>query len=195
MLKLKNISWLLLCAALLYIIFLHECRSPVEPEVLIERHDTTIYDTIYDTIIIKEPYPEEIILPSDTFFKYHEVDTPYILRDYFSKVYYDDTLKNDTSAFIRIMDTISRNRLQHRKLIYKNNRPTEIKYTTTIINPKKNIIYVGGSLGFCEDNFNVSAGLFLKTKKDRLYGIYYNPVRKEYGGQIYFPIRFKKNKP
>lgn len=194
MLKLKNISWLLLCAALLYIIFLHECRSPVEPEIIITHHDTTIYDTITDTIRIKEFYPKEVILPSDTFFKYHEVDTPYILRDYFSKIFMDDTLKNDSSAFLRIQDTIYMNRLKYRKLIFKNNRPTEIKYETTIINPPKNILYIGGALGFCENNFNVSAGLFLKTKKDYLYGIYYSPVRKEYGSQIFIPVRLKKNK-
>ena len=93
---------------------------------------------------------------------------------------------------MRIRDTICQNRIQHRELLFRNNRPTEINHTTTIINPPRNIFYIGGSIGAAHGNFEVTGDILLKTKSDYIYGLYYNPITNIKGGRVYIPLRFKK---
>jgi hypothetical protein len=177
-----------------YITYLQEFKGCPEcsNEVIIERDtilkDTTIY--VYKTII-SEP---EIIIELDTFWEYHNVDTTKILSDYFKTRIYRDTLKNDTSAFIKIEETITQNKITKRDLFFKNRRITAIN--TKVTNPPRVDVYVGSILSGSKTSFNFSGSLLLKTKKDNIYGLYWSPITHEVGGQIYWKIKlnnlFKK---
>ena len=71
----------------------------------IERTDTlTLVDTVY--------------LDGDTQYVQQEVDTAEILKDYLSKVYYSDTLVNDSNVFLVVNDIVFMNRIHDRTIEY-----------------------------------------------------------------------------
>lgn len=142
-------------------------------------HDTTIYVTITEPI-----------------------DTASILKDYYSKKVYKDTLKlsNDIGVVL-INDTIFKNSIHHRKYF------TEVseKYITdmTIVKEAQRLqIFYGGNLSFNKQNKMgaINAGLILKSKKDNLYqfgvGIMDLPSNNSVSplimGGVYKKIRLKK---
>ena len=119
-------------------------------------HDTIPGDSIPYELITEKPVPVYIDTGSSQFW-YLPVDTAAILKDYFAKAIYMDTLMNDTSAFIAIMDTVYMNRLQSRKLYFANRRPTLIN--TTIYTQSKQ-----------DDKLKVYAGAMVALMPDRTLG-------------------------
>jgi hypothetical protein len=97
---------------------------------------TTIRDTVpgdsvpYD-VRVEVPMPY-LVRHTDTLLQL--VDTSAILAAYFARCYYADTLKNDTSAFIALAETVTQNRIVERSLMFQNRRPTAIT-TTTVLPP------------------------------------------------------------
>lgn len=85
----------------------------------------TITDTVYSTdtvrVIAQVPKPYKIIYHDTTTITH--VDTAFIIKDYSSYVIYEDTLMNDSLAFISLRDTVYRNRLLNRRLTYYNRQP------------------------------------------------------------------------
>jgi hypothetical protein len=97
------------------------------------------------------------------------VDTASILKDYYAKVFYNDTFKlKDTLGYIIINDTISKNRILGRKLNSSINVPT-IK-ETLYLKELNNNFFVGPSfqLGSVP---SIGGDIHLKTKKDMLFGV------------------------
>ena len=72
----------------------------------------TITDTIRDTVIVD----------GDTIVMIEPVDTAMILADYYAKVEYNDTVKNDSSALIVIREVLSKNRIENRLVRFQNRR-------------------------------------------------------------------------
>ena len=85
----------------------------------------TITDTVYSTdtvrVITQVPKPYKVIY-HDTTTTTH-IDTAFVIKDYSSYVIYEDTLMNDSLAFISLRDTVYRNRLLNRRLTYYNRQP------------------------------------------------------------------------
>lgn len=85
----------------------------------------TITDTVYSTdtvrVIAQVPKPYKIIYHDTTTITH--VDTAFIIKDYSSYVIYEDTLMNDSLAFISLRDTVYHNRLLNRRLTYYNRQP------------------------------------------------------------------------
>ena len=85
----------------------------------------TITDTVYSTdtvrVITQVPKPYKVIYHDTT--TINHVDTAFVIKDYSSYVIYEDTLMNDSLAFISLRDTIYRNRLLNRSLTYYNRQP------------------------------------------------------------------------
>ena len=85
----------------------------------------TITDTVYSTdtvrVITQVPKPYKVIY-HDTTTTTH-IDTAFIIKDYSSYVNYEDTLMNDSLAFISLRDTVYHNRLLNRRLTYYNRQP------------------------------------------------------------------------
>ena len=85
----------------------------------------TTTDTVYSTdtvrVITQVPKPYKVIYHDTTTITH--VDTAFVIKDYSSYVIYEDTLMNDSLAFISLRDTVYHNRLLNRGLTYYNRQP------------------------------------------------------------------------
>ena len=96
------------------------------------------------------------------------VDTLSILKDYYSKVFYRDTLKlKDTLGYFVVSDTISKNKIQGRSF-QSFIRIPKIKETVYLKELSRDF-YVGPSVHLGVP-FSLGADAHLKTKKDFLLG-------------------------
>ena len=140
-------------------------------ELLSRKVDTFIVDH-YKTKIVKgdDIYHETIVEKNVEVPVLTKVDTLTILKEFYSKVIYKDSLKLDNDlGMISITDTIYKNKVLGRKWnAYLKERT--VKETTIVKELPKNQVYWGFNGGFNKEDVvsNVSAGLILKTKKDKL---------------------------
>ena len=164
----KNIQTLLVVvlAALLFLQRGCSSTSPVEPEVITEV--VTQWDTI--RVAEKEYVPKYIrktVVEIDTFSV--PIDTISILKDYYAKYFYTDTIKIDTLGTIIVNDTVTRN------LILMRDVQSNIFIPTTTVN---NIIYIykkeffgGVSVGANNQAVqNINGELLYVNKKRDAYG-------------------------
>lgn len=138
-------------------------------------HDTTIY------------------VPIPT----HEpIDTEAILRNYYAKNVFKDTLKLDDSlGFVSVIDTISQNKMLHREWYSKINKT--VVTDKIYLKELRNQVYVGGVIGFDKANIINFAGpsMLFKNKKDNIYSLgvgYTNAKTVAIQGGIYWKIKLKK---
>jgi hypothetical protein len=97
------------------------------------------------------------------------VDTASILKDYYARVFYNDTFKlKDTLGYIAINDTISKNRIVGRNFYSSINIPT-IK-ETLYLKEISNNWFIGPSVQLGSP-FSLGGDLHLKSKKDMLFGV------------------------
>lgn len=140
-------------------------------ELLSHKVDTVIVDH-YKTKVVKgdDIYHETVVEKNVEVPVLTKVDTLTILRDFYKKVVYKDSLKLDNDlGMISITDTIYKNKVLGRKWnAYLKERT--VKETTIVKELPKNQVYWGFNGGFNKEDVvsNVSAGLILKTKKDKL---------------------------
>ena len=116
-------------------------------------------DIYHETIVEKE-----VIIPA-------VIDTMALLKDYYSKVLYKDTLVlPDSLGIVALNDTISQNKILGRTFNASVKQRT-IKETMIVKEPAKTQLYYGLNAGFNKEDYvsAVGAGLILKTKKDKIY--------------------------
>lgn len=176
--------------AIVIAILLFRC-SP-EPGTTTVTHDTIPGDPypVYDTL--EKPVPYQVILPGDTFWP--DVDTTVILqkckqlyKDYYTKNVYNDTLRNDTSMFIAVIDTVYQNKLQKRILSSQNKRITTINTTTTIYGEiPVNKFYLGAGI-------NGEVNPFFRDPTITLNGLLVMKKRWSYEVEVGFPIKNIEN--
>jgi hypothetical protein len=193
--------WLIIGMLIVLIVMLQQCRRPVPPEVTTTIiRDTIPGDSIPYEVMLPKPYPVYKDTGS-TKWKYKDVDTCAILKDYFAEYYYSDTLKDDTSAFVQVNDIVTTNRLQNRKLIFQNRRPTTI--TTTITNIGElphHKFYIGGGIGKSIPNFLTDSTLRLPisvlwiTKNRWAYELEYDLFNNFATAKVYYKLSFKRKK-
>lgn len=126
----------------------------------------------YDTIIksVPEYVPKwrvKYVTEIDTF--QTPIDTVSILRDYYAKYVYSDTLKIDTLGYAVINDTISRNTILSRDIKTNLLIPTTTVTNTVYINQRE--LYWGLGVQGRKDQLNYLGGeLLLRSKKQNVYG-------------------------
>lgn len=165
-------------------------------EVLSHKIDTV--EIVHDSVITKKGkdiYHDTTIyvpIPVDI-----PIDTQAILKEYYSKNIYKDTLKFPNNlGYVDITDTIFKNNILFRKWnINLVERTIEDKLI--VKEPPRNQIYYGMVLGFDKVNVVNFAGpsMILKTKKDNIYSLgigYNNSKTVSIQGGIYWKIKFKK---
>lgn len=107
------------------------------PDTKVITHTDTVYSTDTVKVITQVPKPYKVIYHDTTTITH--VDTAFVIKDYSSYVIYEDTLMNDSLAFISLHDTVYRNRLLNRRLTYYNRQPLIInniskqKYSAGIV--------------------------------------------------------------
>ena len=133
----------------------------------------TIIDTQYITknqVVYKEgktifrDKPIYVEIPSN-------IDTVKILKDFYSKVVYKDTLKlQDKLGFITINDTIYKNGILNR--VWNANIKQLIVNKTEIVKElPKNKISVGGIGGVVMNKPYIGPSILFSSKKDVVYGV------------------------
>jgi hypothetical protein len=99
------------------------------------------------------------------------VDTLAILKQYFAKNIYSDTLHLGDAGFVFVRDTISKNTIDGRFYHAIINQKT-ITETTIVKEPNKTRIYFGFLSGVNKSGINnIGADFILKSKKDIMYGL------------------------
>lgn len=165
----KNIQTLLVVVLAALLFLQRGCSStpPVEPEVITEV--VTQWDTI--KVAEKEYVPKYIrktVVDIDTF--QIPIDTISILKDYYAKYFYTDTIKIDTLGIIVINDTVTRNLISMRDVQSNIFIPT-----TTITNTiylKKRELFGGISVGSTPSAIqNLNGELLFINKKRQAYGV------------------------
>jgi hypothetical protein len=118
----------------------------------------TIVKTVHDTLEITQ-----------TQFVKQVVDTAAILKDFFAKRYYKDSLETSYGR-LWIEDTVSKNKIVSRR-VTANFREPVITKTVTMVEPKHNQIYAGIRVqGSANSPFaGFGGGLMLHTKTDKVY--------------------------
>ena len=177
----KNIPYIFILALLAYIVFLRECTPPPKPiiETKIVYQVDSVYipkvDTLHmvhmDTLYIDSLIYNTII--------HEQIDTIYILRDYFTKYYYTDTIRNDSQALIVINDTLYRNRIKSR---YSQIKLFAEKPTL------KNNFYIGGGITGGVDRLGLTVNGAMMTKRKKLYTASYDLINKEVSLSLYIKI-------
>jgi hypothetical protein len=150
-------------------------------------------DIYHETIVEKE-----VIIPA-------VIDTAALLKDYYSKVLYKDTLiLPDSLGTVSVIDTISQNKILGRTF-NANVKQRTIKETMIVKELPKTKVFYGLEGGFNKADFvsSVGAGILINTKKDKIYqlglGVNNQTIDGINGsfspyirGGVYWKIKFKK---
>ena len=171
----KNIQILLIVVLAALLFFQHSCSStpPVEPEVITEV--VTKWDTL--KVTKKEYVPKYIrktIIDIDTF--QAPIDTVSILKDYYAKYFYTDTIKIDTLGTIIVNDTVTRNLILMRDVQSNIFIPTTTVTNTVYLYKRE--FYGGIAIGSTNQAVQNINGEFLYVNKKRNaygFGVGLNP--------------------
>lgn len=116
------------------------------------------FDTIYKPKYVSKTVDRFI---HDTIIA--NVDTASILRDYFAKYYYSDTI-NDSLYKIVINDTLSQNKISFRNVNIEFIERSFKEKTIIRTTPIKNKLYVYGGV-FINTNFNIDSHITFNFKR------------------------------
>jgi hypothetical protein len=171
----KNIQILLIVVLAALLFFQHSCSSTpqVEPEVITEV--VTRWDTL--KVTKKEYVPKYIrktIIDIDTF--QAPIDTVSILKDYYAKYFYTDTIKIDTLGTIIVNDTVTRNLILMRDVQSNIFIPTTTVTNTVYLYKRE--FYGGIAIGSTNQAVQNINGEFLYVNKKRNaygFGVGLNP--------------------
>lgn len=126
------------------------------------------------------------------------IDTLLILKDFYAKNIYKDTIRLDDSlGTIVLIDTITQNTLKGRYVKSKIVQRT-INDKLIVKDPPKTQVYYGPMIGFDRVNFinTVGGGVILKTKKDKIYqisaGVNGPTITPFVQGGLFWKIKLKK---
>jgi hypothetical protein len=116
-------------------------------------------DIYHETIVEKQ-----VVIPA-------VIDTMALLKDYYSKVLYKDTLVlPDSLGTVSLLDTISQNKILGRTFNASVKQRT-IKETMIVKELPKTKVFYGLEGGFNKADFvsSVGAGILINTKKDKIF--------------------------
>ena len=150
-------------------------------------------DIYHETIVEKE-----VIIPA-------VIDTMALLKDYYSKVLYKDTLiLPDSLGIVALNDTISQNKILGRTFNASVKQRT-IKETTIVKELPKTKMYYGLEGGFNKADVisHLGVGVLINTKADKIYHLGLGVANRTtdgtsgklapyIGGGVYWKIRLKK---
>ena len=138
-----------------------------EPQVITEV--VTKWDTLkIDSLVYVPRWRTKVTTVYDTIPT--DIDTLSILKDYYAKYFYTDTIMLDSLGYVTINDTITRNLISFRDVQSEILIPTTTITNTVYINKRE--LYVGTTLNGDRTQLNnLSGNLLYKTKKRNVYNI------------------------
>jgi len=164
-----SIQNLLIIVLVVLVLFQSQCsrKDPVEPEVIVTIE--TKWDTV--NVIQTEYVPKwrtRVVTEHDTIPQ--DIDTMSILKDYYAKYHYTDTLTLDTLGFLVLNDTISQNSILSRSFTSDISIPTTT-ITKEIYLKKREFFWGLGVNGGTSQLDYVGGEFMFKNKQRNMYGI------------------------
>lgn len=164
--SIQNLLIIILAAVLLY---QSQCskKDPIEPEVIVTIE--TKWDTVNVTQTEYVPkWRTKVVTEHDTIPQ--DIDTMSILKDYYAKYHYTDTLTLDTLGFLVLNDTISKNSVLSRSFTSDISIPTTT-ITKEIYLKKREFFWGMGVNGGTSQLDYVGGEFMFKNKQRNMYGI------------------------
>ncbi|MDA9016398.1 hypothetical protein N9H63_00200 [bacterium] len=184
--SIQNLLIIILAAVLLY---QSQCskKDPIEPEVIVTIE--TKWDTVNVTQTEYVPkWRTKVVTEHDTIPQ--DIDTMSILRDYYAKYHYTDTLTLDTLGFLVLNDTISKNSVLSRSFTSDISIPTTT--ITKEIYLKKREFFWGMGLNGDPSQLNYLGGEFMyKNKQRNMFGVgvgVNQDLQPVFSGRMYWKI-------
>ena len=138
-------------------------------EVVDHRRDTTYITR--DSIVYKKGKDIKVEVKVPVYVPAN-VDTQEILKDYFSRRFYIDTLDLGQKSFVIVKDTITENKILSR--VFESSITERIiSDTLFLVEPPKRQMFIGFQMGFDKKDIINYGGLSLlyKDKKDKIFGL------------------------
>lgn len=158
----KNVLLFILIGVILLLLLLQQCGKG-SSNTIITSDTVFITDTVFDTITIETSSKPKVITVIDTVKIPIDVDTAAILADYYKQYIYKDSIREDSNYAIKIIDTVTQNKIIGRKYFVTNLRPTVINNTTinndTYIYPSKHVLGIGGGVRGSANTMALDIGL------------------------------------
>ena len=184
--SIQSILIIVLAGVLLY---QSQCskKPDVEPEVIV-----TI-ETKWDTVSVTQTeyvpkWRTRVVTKHDTIPS--DIDTMSILKDYYSKFHYVDTLTLDTLGYLVLSDTISKNSIVSRSFTSGITIPTTT--ITKEIYLKKREFFWGMGLNGDPSQLNYLGGEFMyKNKQRNMFGVgvgVNQDLQPVFSGRMYWKI-------
>jgi hypothetical protein len=184
--SIQNLLIIILAVVLLY---QSQCskKDPIEPEVIVTIE--TKWDTVNVTQTEYVPkWRTKVVTEHDTIPQ--DIDTMSILRDYYAKYHYTDTLTLDTLGFLVLNDTISKNSVLSRSFTSDISIPTTT--ITKEIYLKKREFFWGMGLNGDPSQLNYLGGEFMyKNKQRNMFGVgvgVNQDLQPVFSGRMYWKI-------
>jgi len=164
--SIQNLLIIILAVVLLY---QSQCskKDPVEPEVIVTIE--TKWDTVNVTQTEYVPkWRTKVVTEHDTIPQ--DIDTMSILKDYYAKYHYTDTLTLDTLGFLVLNDTISKNSVLSRSFTSDISIPTTTITKEIYLNKREFYWGLGVNGGTSQLDY-VGGEFMFKNKQRNMYGI------------------------
>jgi hypothetical protein len=178
--KLLKLAALMIVGALALNFIVNGFHNPLKPNIKyvngkayeVIKHEIDTVDIVKTKVITKQG--KDIYHDTTIFVQVPmNVDTMAIIKNYFAKNVYKDTLHlPDSLGYVILLDTISKNTIESRMFTASVKQRT-IKETTIVKELPKTKIFWGVGLGFDKTNYihHVQGNLLINTKCDKLYNI------------------------
>ena len=130
------------------------------------------YDTINTESKVYIPkWKDKVVVDVDSIFitQKEPIDTMSLLRDYYTKYYYEDTIDVDTFGYIVMKDTVSKNKIEARQYVSNILIPTKIVTNNILVNKRE--IYLGTGITGNKNFMVLNGEMLVRTKKRKVYGV------------------------
>lgn len=177
----SNIKNIIIVALIVIIIITQQCSGPIfdfnlfgdktpDPvEGTVITKIETRWDTVkIDSIVYQPRWRTRVDTVHDTTLR--DVDTMSVLKDYYSKYAYTDTINLDTLGHITIQDTITQNKIVSRIVNPTITIPTKTITRDSLIS--KNEFYYGvGLVGNMQQFSYIGGELLYRSKRKKIIGV------------------------
>jgi hypothetical protein len=165
-------------------------------------------EVIHDTIPVPEYIEGEIVYLDSIVYvpTLVQVDTAEILKDFYAKILYSDTIKlNNNQGFVYITDSISKNNIVSRTW-NATIKPKIVREPAPEPPKVRNQVYVGLNGAWSEKDWvnSIGTSVLFKTKDDKIFQVGVGVANRTFDGYsgtfipyinggVYWKIKFKKD--
>lgn len=160
----NKVLWSIIAIMAIVIVFLKSCggkQSCPTPVTIIVKDTVYLHDSTETTVYVPQPIKQ--IASGHIEF----IDSAAIVADYLSSRVYSDSVQSKYGLVV-INDTVSRNSIADRRVIFDFKIP-EINTTITKTVPPKNQVWIGIEGGVNLSGAFIGSQLTLKTKGENMY--------------------------